>query len=303
VKIVLAGATGFLGTVLVQKLAARGDSVTILSRRATSRPGQFASEVRFAQWDGKNQGAWGTALSGADAVINLSGESIAGGWWTPQRKRRILESRVQPTRALVNALRSIPFAPAILINASATGYYGSTGSGQVTESDAPGAGFLADTCRQWEAEALAATDVGTRVVLPRFGVVLGPGGGVLQKMVLPFRFFAGGPLGSGRQWISWVHIDDVCGAVVYALDQRELAGPVNVVAPQPVTMDVFSGELGRALGRPSWLRAPGWALRAVLGEMSELVLEGRQIVPRRLLESQYPFAYRDLSAALRSLVS
>ncbi len=198
-------------------------------------------------------------------------------------------------------IRSIPVAPAILINASATGYYGSTGSGQVTESDAPGAGFLADTCRQWEAEALAETDVGSKVVLTRFGVVLGPGGGVLQRMVLPFRFFAGGPLGSGRQWISWVHIDDLCGAVVYALDHRELAGPVNVVARTGDYGCVQQGT-GKALGRHlSVLRSGG--LRAALGEMSELVREGRQIVPRRLLESHYPFAYRELSVALRSLFS
>jgi uncharacterized protein (TIGR01777 family) len=302
-KIVLAGATGFLGTALVRKLASRGESITVLSRRAAGRPGQFPKEVRFAVWDGKSQGAWGATLSGADAVINLSGESIAGGRWTQDRKRRILESRVHPTRALVDAFRALAEPPATLVNVSAIGYYGGTGSGQVTESDAPGAGFLADTCRQWEAEALAATGIGVRVVLPRIGVVLGPAGGVLGRMVPPFRLYAGGPIGTGRQWISWVHIDDVCGAIEYALDHRELSGPVNIVAPVPVTMDMFSRELGKALRRPSWLRVPGWALRVALGEMSELVLEGRQVVPRRLLDSHYPFAYQDLTVALRSLVS
>jgi len=303
VRIVLAGATGFLGTALVRGLDSRGDSITVLTRRVEGRRDRFPAGVRFVQWDGKNQGEWNTALSVADAVINLSGESIGGGRWTPARKLRILESRLRPTRALVSAFRSMSAPPRVLVNVSAIGYYGGVGSERVTEHEGPGKGFLADTCRQWESEALAARDAGVRVVLPRIGVVLGRNDGVLRRMLPPFRLFAGGPIGSGRQWISWVHIEDVVGALLHVLDHNELSGPVNVVAPGPVTMDEFSRSLGRVLRRPVWLRVPGPLLRALLGEMAELVLEGRPVEPCRLLASGYSFAYSDLAPALQSLIS
>ena len=190
--------------------------------------------------------------------------------------------------------------PAVLVNVSATGYYGGSGSGPVTDDQGAGAGFLAETCVKWEAEALRAREFGIRVVLPRIGVVLGRGGGVLQRMVLPSRLFVGGPIGTGRQWFPWVHIDDVIGALIHAVDQSTLSGPMNVVAPQPVTMTQFSKALGAALHRPSWVRVPAWLLRIGLGEMSSLVLEGRQVVPRRLPDSGYVFSYPDLDRALRS---
>ncbi|MCC6398373.1 MAG: TIGR01777 family protein [Bacteroidetes bacterium] len=300
-KVVLAGATGFLGTYLVQQLVARGDSVTILTRRSASGRPDPPAGVRYVIWNGESQGEWKETLSGAQAVVNLSGESMAGGRWTRARKQRIRSSRIGPTRALVEAMRSMTEPPAALINVSAVGYYGSTGDTPAMETEGPGSGFVAETCVLWEAEARAAAEFGVRVVLPRLGVVLGNDGGALPRMTLPFRFYVGGPIGSGKQWFPWVHRADIVGAILMCLDNDGVSGPINVVAPESVTMVWFSKTLGEVLGRPSWMPVPGAALRVALGEMSGMILEGRQIVPGRLLDLAYPFAYPKLLGALKSL--
>jgi hypothetical protein len=302
-KIVLAGATGFLGTNLAQRLVARGDGVAILTRRLPSGRPDHSTAVQYFRWDGKSQGEWKAPLSGAHAVVNLSGESMGGGRWTRARKQRIRSSRIEPTRALVEAMKNMAEPPAVLLNISAVGYYGGTGSTPAAEMEAPGSGFVAETCVLWEAEAHRAAECGVRVVLPRLGVVLGKGGGALSRMALPFKFFVGGPIGSGKQWFPWVHMDDAVGAIVMSLDNKSVSGPINVVAPESVTMAWFSKVLGEVLGRPSWMPVPGVLVRAVFGEMSQMVLEGRQVVPDRLLELAYPFAYPKLPAALRSLYS
>jgi uncharacterized protein (TIGR01777 family) len=264
--------------------------------KASHAPG-----VTRVRWDGATQGEWTAHVQGADAVINLAGESIGGGRWTATRKRRIVASRVNATRALSESIRLGEKRPFLFINSSAVGYYGPVESGDVTEDHPPGSGFLADVCLRWEQEALAVGELGPRVVILRTGVVIGEKGGALEKMLLPFRLYAGGPIGSGRQWFPWVHRDDVAGVILFALGNAALAGPVNVVAPERVDMKAFCVALGRALSRPSWLPVPAPALRAALGEMADMILTGQRVVPAKLLTLGYRFRYPALAAALDSV--
>jgi uncharacterized protein (TIGR01777 family) len=301
-KVVLAGATGFIGRPLVRHLAGRGDTVVVLTRSGSVDPGTFPDGVRAVRWDGKRQGSWSAELDGADAVVNLAGASIGGGRWTAARKELLMHSRTDPTNALTQACLSAVRPPAVFLNASAVGYYHHDGDAPVTEQDPAGTGFLSDVARQWEDAARGVESRGIRLVIARVGVVIGKGGGALERMLLPFRLFLGGPLGSGKQWFPWVHVDDVVGAMAFMLDNVSMSGPVNVVAPEPVTMGTFSKRLGWVLHRPSWLSVPAFALRALLGEMSVLVLGGRPVVPSKLLESGYGFIRPRLDQALRSAV-
>jgi uncharacterized protein len=299
-NIVVAGGTGFIGSSLVSLLRREGHGVVILTRdpARNSPPG----DVTRVRWDGTAQGDWAAKVRNADAVINLAGESIGAGRWTASRKRRIVDSRINATRALIEAIRTGENKPSLFVSASAVGYYGSVESGDVTEEHAPGSGFLADLCLRWEQEARAVSELGVRLVILRTGVVLGQKGGALQRMLLPFRLFAGGPIGTGRQWFPWVHRDDVCAVILYALGNGTLSGPVNLVAPETVDMKGFCGALGRALSRPSWLPVPAFALRAALGEMSGMILTGQRVVPAKLLAVDYPFRYPSLGPALASVV-
>jgi uncharacterized protein len=298
-KIVVAGGTGFIGSSLVPRLRLEGHDVVVLTRdpgKAPHDPG-----VTRVRWDGATQGEWTVHVQGADAVINLAGESIGGGRWTPARKRRIVASRVNATRALSESIRLGEKRPSLFVNSSAVGYYGPVESGDVTEDHPPGSGFLSDVCLRWEQEASAVGELGPRVVILRTGVVIGEKGGALEKMLLPFRLYAGGPIGSGRQWFPWVHGDDVAGVILFALGNAALAGPVNVVAPETVDMKAFCAALGRALSRPSWLPVPAPALRAALGEMADMILTGQRVVPAKLLTLGYRFRYPGLAAALDSV--
>lgn len=289
-RVLIAGGTGFVGSYLVWVLRQAGHEVLVLSRR----PGAELS------WDGRTSGPWAGKLAECDAVVNLSGESIAAGRWTKARKSALRDSRLDSTRALVDAIGSASKKPDVLVNASAVGYYGDRADEVLSDSSAPGRGFLADLCRQWEAEALKAEAHGVRVVVPRIGVVLGPGGGALPRMALPFKLFGGGPIGSGKQWLSWVSREDLAGLIVHALT-HELKGPFNAVSPNPARNADFSRELGRTLGRPSWLPAPPFALRLALGEMAdELLLASQKCVPQKALSSGYKFAQPDLPSALKA---
>jgi uncharacterized protein (TIGR01777 family) len=301
-NVLVAGGTGFIGSTLVRRLLRDGHTVILLSRDPHSVRDLDAKLIQIEEWDGKTVGHWVDRLESVDGIVNLAGESIGARRWTEARKAVLVTSRVEPTRALVSGIKLLKKRPAVLVNASAVGYYGDVESGDVTESHSAGNDFLASLCKQWEGEAQKAEEFGVRVVRLRFGVVLEKGGGALEKMILPFRFFVGGPLGSGRQWLPWVHRDDVIGAIIFSLQSPNISGPVNVSAPDQVTMREFSQALGRTMHRPSWARVPAFVLRAVLGEMAGTVLTGQRVVPRKLEDARFAFRYRKLDEALRAIV-
>ena len=288
-KIVVSGGTGFVGEPLVRRLLARGDDVAVLSRN----PAKVRAR-RGVPWDAGEAGD-------ADVIINLAGENI-GSRWSEGRKRRILDSRVKATSALVDAMNRGVKKRRTLISASAVGYYGPHGDETIDESGANGAGFLADVSRQWEELAHQADDV-ARVVITRFGVVLAKDGGALQKLLLPFRLGLGGPVGSGRQWMSWVDREDVIRFIEWAIDRADARGAYNVTAPQPVTNREFTRVLGRALRRPAIVPAPGFALRLAFGQMAdETLLSGQRVVPARATAGGFTFLYPTLEGSLRHVL-
>jgi uncharacterized protein (TIGR01777 family) len=294
-KVAITGSSGLIGAALAASLGTGGHEVTKLVRSgADPAAGRFLWDPSAGTLDQR-------ALEGAGAVVHLAGESVAGRW-TAAKKRRILESRVEGTRLLSETLARMESPPRVMVCASAIGFYGKHTDGPVDETHAGGDDFLAGVVRAWEAACEPAREAGVRVVNTRFGVVLTPAGGALKPMLVPFRLGAGGRLGSGRQDFSWVAIDDVVGAVVHALATPDLAGPVNVTAPDPVTNAEFARTLSRVLRRPALLPAPAWAVRAALGEFSQEVLTGARALPRRLLESGYDFRYPQLEPALRHLL-
>ena len=297
-RIVIAGGSGFVGSALVRHLLARGDDVAVLTRRAS-----HVRAGRPVEWDGRTRGAWWDEVAAADAVVNLAGESIAEGRWTEARKRELLGSRIDATRAIVEALRGAPAKPRALVNASAVGIYGDRGDEQLDESSARGSGFLADVVAAWEAAAREAQSV-ARVVLLRFGIVLAADGGALRKMMLPFRFGAGGPVGSGRQWMSWIAREDVVRMVAWAVDEGEARGVYNATAPEPVSNRDFARALGRAMHRPALVPAPAFAIRAALGQMGEeALLASQRALPRRAVEQGFSFSAPRLDHALNAALS
>jgi uncharacterized protein len=296
--IVIAGGTGFLGRPLATAL---GPDLVILSRR----PGPPSDEprTRVVQWipDG-TAGPWAPVIDGADAVINLAGESIAGARWNDARKRGILDSRVHATRSLVEAIDRAASPPPVFVSGSAVGYYGPLGDEIVAEERAACGDFLAGVCMQWEAEAMRAASPRTRVVCIRTGLVLDRDGGALPKMLPPFRVGAGGPVGSGRQYWSWIHRKDWIDLVRFAIRTDQAAGALNATAPNPVTNADFARALGRSIGRPSFMPTPGIALKLLLGEMAEaLLLSGQRVVPSKAERLGYTFAFPDLAGALRAI--
>lgn len=296
-KIVVAGGSGFIGEPLVRHLLSRGDDVAVVTRNpAKVRAG------RAVQWDPKAQGAWSAEVASADVVINLAGENVGAGRWSAERKRRILDSRVDATRPLVEAMRGQQ-RQRTLINASAIGYYGLHGDEPLDESAPSGDGFLAEVTRRWEELAREAEPL-ARVVILRFGVVLARDGGALGKLLLPFRLGAGGPIGSGSQWMSWISRDDVIGLIDWAIDNAQMRGTYNATAPQPVTNRDFARALGRALHRPALIPAPALALRLALGaEMAnEMLLGGQRVLPVRTLGEGYVFKHPEVAEALRTAV-
>ena len=290
-RIVVAGGTGWLGSALVPLLAADGHQVVVLTRSV--RPP--APNVRFAAWDGRTLTAWMSEVNGADAVINLAGESVAARRWTELRKRVLVASRIDPTRALVKAITEAANPPSVLVNASAVGYYGDRGDTLLTESDAPGEDFLARLVVEWEATAKTAP---VRSVQLRIGVVIGPESEAVTRMALPYRFFVGGPIGSGRQWLPWVHRDDVMGMIRFVLNHADVEGPVNVTAPEPVRNREFARTLGQVLHRPAWLPVPAIALRLMFGELAGALLGSARVLPNRAMELGYTFSQPSLAPAL-----
>lgn len=296
-KIIVAGGSGFLGGPLVQRLVARGDEVAVLTRDpAKVRVG------RPVEWHPPEQGSWSAEVAGADAVINLAGENIGDGRWTPERKRRLLASRLDATSALVAAMKN-GAKPQTLVNASAIGYYGPRGDEVLDESAPRGQGFLAELVERWEAAARQAPQ-SARLVILRFGVVLDKSGGALAKMLLPFRLGVGGPIGNGRQWMSWVDRDDALRTVEWALDRGEARDVYNVTAPDPVRNRDFTRALGRALHRPAVMPVPAFALRLLFGEMAdEALLSGQRVVSPRIEGEGFAFEARTLEQSLRRILS
>jgi uncharacterized protein (TIGR01777 family) len=291
-NIVIAGGTGFLGAQLVRWLRNDGHATTVLTRNPR-RPHEV-------QWDPYGSPAsWVHVLHDADAVINLAGASISKRW-TAAHKREMWNSRIRSTRTLVEAMKSVPRAPALLLNASAVGIYGPRGDEPLTEASAPGSGFLASLGREWEKEALAVGPQ-TRVVLLRSGIALDNDGGALPQMALPFRFFVGGPISSGRQYFSWIHRDDWVAMVSWALTTSGVAGPLNVTAPNPVRNGDLARTLGRVLKRPALLPVPAIALRVVVGEMAGELVTGQRVLPEKARAGGFAFQYPELESALRQI--
>jgi uncharacterized protein len=300
VKVALTGASGFLGPLFVQRLLERGHGVHVLARDVERTLGRLPKGVSGAVFDAASPLS-PDALGGAEAVVHLAGEPVAQRW-TERARRRIRDSRVVGTRLLVEAMRAAGTVRHF-VSASAIGYYGAhRGAEPLTESSVPGDDFLARVCRAWEAEAQQAAAAGIRTVVARIGVVLHPEGGALQQMLPVFRLGLGGRMGSGRQYMSWVEREDTLGLLLFALEQPELTGPLNVTAPEPLTNAEVARALGAALHRPAVLPVPGFVLKAVMGKMSEAVLGGQRVLPRRALEAGYRFQHPELPGALRALL-
>jgi uncharacterized protein len=292
--IVVTGGTGFLGRALVATLRGRGRDVAVVTRDPEN--GRVPAGARAVSWNDLP-----SAVNGADAVYNLAGETIAQRW-TPAAKARIVGSRAWAAEQVGAALRAAKARPSVLVNASAVGFYGNRGDEELTEASGPGSGFLAETTMAWEDAARRASPGGVRLVLPRIGVVLGEEGGALSKMLLPFRLGVGGPLGNGRQWMPWIHRDDLVALLVAALEDPRLAGPVNATAPAPVTMKAFAATLGRVLHRPAFAPAPAFAIRAAMGEMAALVLDGQKVLPAKASALGFRFRFAGLEPALREIL-
>lgn len=293
-RIIVSGGTGYVGSRLVERLVARGDEVTVLTRGAAR-----AGNPRRATWNPYEVGAWSSELEGADAVVHLSGERAVGVRYTDENKRRIYDSRVVTTRNLVGAIAACTNKPRVLVSISAVGYYGNIRESQpVDESAPPGDDFLARLCVDWEAAAEQARAAGVRVVTPRLGVVFGPGDGPLSLMALPFKLFVGGKIGSGEQGISWIHLDDAVEALLLCIDDGSVPAKLNLCSPEPASNEAVSRAIARALHRPSWLAAPSFGIKALFGEGAQTILTGQYALPRALQAHHFAFRYPTLDSAL-----
>jgi len=299
-KALVTGATGFVGPRLLRLL----DQPVVVSRdpdRARRTLGHMAGRV--IRWDPQEGPPPPEAFSGIDVVFHLAGESVAEGRWTAAQKARIRNSRVIGTRNLVQGMAQAERKPGVLVSASAVGYYGDRGDEELTEAAAPAHDFLADVCVDWEREALAARADNVRVVTARTGIVLGAGGGALGKMLTPFKLGAGGPLGNGRQWMPWVHVDDLARLYVHAAEHGEIDGPMNAVAPHPVRNAEFTKALGRQLHRPAFMPAPYVGLRLLFGEFAKVLFASQRVIPKVALDTGFTFKYPDITVALREILA
>lgn len=298
-NVLIAGGTGFLGSALTRSLLADGHRVWILTRNPAR--GNIAPGAQAVGWDGRSPGAWLEVFSRMDAVVNLVGENVGQWPWTAERKRRILESRVQAGAALLAAFRESARRPGVLLQASGIGYYGPRGSEPVDESTPAGTDFFSTVATAWEASTQPVEALGVRRVILRTSLVLDAHGGILPLMALPVRFFAGGPLGNGKQGVSWIHLEDHVRAMRFLMENEKASGAFNLTAPNPLSNAEFLATLARALGRPFWLPAPAFALRLALGEMSTLLLDGQFALPRRLIGLGFVFRYQTAEEAFRAL--
>lgn len=299
-KVAVTGGTGFIGSRLVERLQAEGHQVLLLTRNPAQAQSKFP-QAEVVEYSPKHSGVWQQSISGCDGVVNLAGEPLATRW-SDSIKQEVLESRTLGTQKIVEAIAQANSKPAVLVNASAVGYYGTSETATFEETSAPGTDFLAQVCQGWEAAAEQVKASGTRLAIIRIGIVLGAGGGVLARMMLPFQVFAGGPLGSGQQWVSWIHREDLINLILKALTDSSTAGVLNGTAPNPVRMSEFCQALGQVVNRPSWLPVPDFALELLLGEAAKLVLEGQRVLPQQTEATGFQFQYPTVKAALQQII-
>ncbi|NET35101.1 MAG: TIGR01777 family protein [Cyanothece sp. SIO1E1] len=305
-KVAVTGATGFVGSRLVERLQAEGHSVVVLTRSLSRGqrvfPASAFKQVEIVAYTPMQSGDWQAAIAGCDGVVNLAGEPIAESRWTPARKQLIMDSRKIGTQKLVAAITQAQPQPQVLVNASAIGYYGTSETAVFDENSPSSDDFLAQVCQAWETEAQQVSD-NTRLVILRIGIVLGKESGALAKMLTPFKLFAGGPIGSGRQWFSWIHREDLVNLIVQSLTDSKRQGVFNATAPHPVKMAEFCQILGTVMGRPSWLPVPDLALEILLGDGAQVVLEGQHVLPKRTQASGFKYQYETVKPALEAILS
>ncbi|PIC64508.1 TIGR01777 family protein [Sporosarcina sp. P13] len=297
-RVVITGGTGFIGSILTEKLQKHGHDVIIFTRKPSSKH----NGVQYVQWL-TDHASPEDEIDEIDAIVNLAGVSIDNGRWTEERKRQIYDSRITATAEVLRIIKSLPKKPSVLVNASAIGIYPQSLTEEYTEeSNAVGDDFLAKTVYDWEHLAQTAYDFDVRTVFTRFGIVLGKDGGALPLIQLPYKLFAGGKIGSGNQWFSWVHVEDVANAILFTLESDAIEGPVNVVAPSPMHMNAFGKTIAKVLYRPHWFPVPSFAMELALGEKSIIVLKGQHVLPKKLLEKGFTFRYPSLEPALKNLL-
>jgi uncharacterized protein len=301
-NVIITGATGFIGKRVVKRLYENNFNITIFTRGVDKGKAIFPYIEKIVEWDYKKPSLWEEHLKDKDAVIHLAGANISGKRWTPHYKKLIRESRIVSTRNLVKAMASSSSKPPVFISASGAGYYGDSGETEISENATAGTDFLAGIVKDWEHEAEAAQKHGIRTVTMRTGIVLSSEDGALKKMLLPFRFFVGGALGSGTQWFPWVHIDDVVEAYLFSLQNNNISGSVNVTAPQPVRMNEFAKAIGAVMKRPSFFKVPLWVLRIAVGEIADYLLYSQRLLPKKLLDQGFKFKYSEVKGALADLL-
>lgn len=305
-KVAVTGATGFVGERLVERLQEEGHQILVLVRSpdkaAKLFPQQKFPNLEVVGYQPQSSGDWQKALSGCDGVVNLAGEPLVGDRWTSTRKQEIINSRAVGTQKLIEGIAAAEHQPSVLVNASAIGYYGASETAIFDESSTSGDDFLAEVCQAWEKAAQATTDTGTRLVIFRIGIVLGMGG-ALAKMLPPFQMFAGGPIGTGNQWFSWIHRDDLVNLILDALTDSNKSGVYNATAPNPVRMNELCQVMGKVLNRPSWLPVPDFALELLLGEAAQLVLEGQNVTPQKTQAAGFQYKYDTIDAALKQILT
>ena len=305
-KIAITGATGFVGTRLVERLHSEGEEILVLTRNLEKGKVIFPSSaypnLEVIAYQPQKSGAWQKSIDGCEGIVNLAGAGIADERWSASRKQEIMDSRKVTTEKLVEAIALAQTKPSVLVSGSAIGYYGTSETATFDEQSNTGNDFLAEVCREWEAAAQPVKDLGVRLVILRIGIVLGMGGSI-SKMLTPFKLFAGGPIGSGRQWFSWVHIDDLVSLILHSLHYREMQGIFNATSPNPVQMGEFCQDLGAVLNRPSWLPVPDFAIELLLGDGAVVVLEGQKVLPKQTQASGFEYQYPTVKPALKNILA
>lgn len=302
-RVIISGATGFIGKALCRELHANGDEVIALTRNVEKGRETLGESAVCVEWDARTPAGWQSYLEGAKAIVNLAGANVGERRWSEEYKQEILQSRLAAGKAVSEAIRQAKQKPEVLLQASASGFYGSRGAAVLTEQSPKGEGFLADVVKAWEDSVQEVEDLGVRLVYLRNGVVLGRGEGMLGKLLLPFQMFVGGPPGGGKQWLSWIHIADAVALIRYLLETTDLHGRFNLASPNPVQMEEFTRQLGKVLNRPSWLPVPAFAIKLLFQQMGEeTVLASQRMLPERIAQTDYQFRFPDLLPALAQLL-